>query len=135
MSVVSEKSMLCYKFNKINLQQQLNVKNPRFFHSLLPKPNPFSHTKTALSLFFFVEKQHDKCSRTTIKTPFSSCGPCGCQLRTAGFATAGSTARNCKTRNTTCCCNIIQDAIAEKQQGNITFILRIREAKSRFNLF
>ena len=95
----------------------------------------FSHTKTALSLFFFVEKQHDKCSRTTIKTPFSSCGPCGCQLRTAGFAAAGSTARNWKTRNTTCCCNIIQGAIAEKQQGNITFILRIRDEKSRFNLF
>ena len=51
------------------------------------------------------------------------------------FAAAGSTARNCKTRNTTCCCNIIQDAIAEKQQGNITFILRIRDAKSRFNFF
>ena len=45
MSVVSEKSMLCYKFNKINLQQQLNVKNPRFFHSLLPKPNPFFPTQ------------------------------------------------------------------------------------------
>ena len=136
MSVVSEKSMLCYKFNKINLQQQLNVKNPRFFHSHFRLSlTRFSHTKTALSLFFFVEKQHDKCASTTIKTPFSSCGPCGCQLRTAGFATAGSTARNCKTRNTTCCCNIIQDAIAEKQQGNITFILRIREAKSRFNLF
>ena len=44
-------------------------------------------------------------------------------------------ARNCKTRNTTCCCNIIQGAIAEKQQGKIAFILRIRDAKSRFNLF
>ena len=39
------------------------------------------------------------------------------------------------TRNTTCCCNIIQGAIAEKQQGNITFILRIRDEKSRFNFF
>lgn len=135
MSVVSEKSMLCYKFNKINLQQQLNVKIPAssiFFCLSLTR---FSHTKTALSLFFFVEKQHNKCSRTTIKNPFSSCGPCGCQLRTAGFAAAGSTARNWKTRNTTCCCNIIQGAIAEKQQGKIAFILRIRDAKSRFNLF
>ena len=30
---------------------------------------------------------------------------------------------------------IIQGAIAEKQQGNITFILRIRDEKSRFNFF
>ena len=32
-------------FPKINLPQQLNVKNPRFFHSLLPKPNPFFPTQ------------------------------------------------------------------------------------------
>ena len=127
--------MLCYKFNKINLQQQLNVKIPASSILFCLSLTRFSHTKTALSLFFFVEKQHDKCSRTTIKTPFSSCGPCGCQLRTAGFATAGSTARNCKTRNTTCCCNIIQDAIAEKQQGNITFILRIREQSHGLTFF
>ena len=122
-------------FPKINLQQQLNVKIPASSILFCLSLTRFSHTKTVLSLFFFVEKQHDKCSCTTIKTPFSCCGPCGCQLQTAGFAAAGSTARNWKTRNTTCCCNIIQDAIAEKQQGNITFILRIRDEKSRFNLF
>lgn len=60
MSVVSEKSMLCYKFNKINLQQQLNVKNPRFFHSLLPKPNPFFPHKNSTFLILFSRKSIPK---------------------------------------------------------------------------
>lgn len=40
-------------FPKINLQQQLNVKNPRFFHSLLPKPNPFFPHKNSTFLILF----------------------------------------------------------------------------------
>ena len=39
-------------FPKINLQQ-LNVKNPRFFHSLLPKPNPFFPHKNSAFLILF----------------------------------------------------------------------------------
>ena len=33
--------------------QQLNVKNPRFFHSLLPKPNPFFPHKNSTFLILF----------------------------------------------------------------------------------
>ena len=40
-------------FPKINLQQQLNVKNPRFFHFLLPKPNPFFPHKNSTFLILF----------------------------------------------------------------------------------
>ena len=53
MSVVSEKSMLCYKFNKINLQQQVNVKKPRIFQSLLTKPNPLFPHKNSTFLILF----------------------------------------------------------------------------------
>ena len=46
--------MTFFKFlPKINLPQQLNVKNPRFFHSLLPKPNPFFPHKNSTFLILF----------------------------------------------------------------------------------
>ena len=43
-------------FPKINLPQQLNVKNPRFFHSLLPKPNPFFPTQKQCFPYSFLLK-------------------------------------------------------------------------------
>ena len=36
--------------------QQLNVKNPRFFHSLLPKPNPFFPTQKQCFPYSFLLK-------------------------------------------------------------------------------
>ena len=72
-----------------------------------------------------------RCAST--KTPFSNCGPCGCQLRAVRLPAAGRTARNRKTKKYIRDKHILQGASGSFPPGIGTLYPGDCPAHTRYN--